>query len=175
MKPFTLIVLIFGSSLWSGCGYRLLDSAGRTAEPSSSAITIAIPIFENVTSEPALEGRLTEQITREFLTQGRWRIVNAPDRADLVLRGRVTLYDLTALSFDRTTLGVQEYRVRIGITARLENPRSGNLIWETSLVSTADYFVGGDTAKDRVARDRAAAEAGLRLADTLVTRLLSNP
>ena len=154
----------------SGCGYRL---AGTGSLLPSDAKTIAIPIFRNQTSEPALEATLTRYVKEEFLTHHRLRVINSISEADLVLKGIILSYSLTPLSFDRDTKGALEYRVKILLDITLEDLRSTKVLWrEPGLETTAEFFASDDTSARQVAQDRAVAEASQHLAEELIHRVL---
>lgn len=156
-------------ALLTGCGYHM-SGAVRL---SSDIRTIAVPVFYNDTFEPALENAVTSAVKQEFLTNGRLEVVNDPDQADLILKGTVTSFGLTPLSFDRDKSVVLEYRIRIRAAIRLENPRTKKILWQNSgIEATAEYLVNPDTAANRVAQDHAVAEASKQFAENVVHRVL---
>ncbi len=163
------IVLVSLPLVLSACGYHL---AGSNRLPSDIR-TIAVPVFYNETFEPMLENAVTSAVKQEFLTASRLAVVNDPDQADLVLKGTVVSFGLTPISFDRTKSVVLEYRVRIRASVTVEDRRTQKVLWKDSAMeSAAEYRVNPDTAANRVAQDHAIAEAGKRLAENVVHRVL---
>jgi len=101
-------LLLLASFFFTGCGYQI---AGRGAHIPEGVRTIAIPVFENKTLEPIVEEEFTPVVIREFLRDSRIEVVNRP-QAGLVLRGSVTSYKESPLSFDQDQ-NVLEYRITI--------------------------------------------------------------
>jgi len=160
---FLLLVLL------AGCGYRL---SGTNRLPPDIQ-TIAVPVFHNNTFEPTLENTLTSAVKQEFLTNSRLKVVNDPEEADLVVKGTVVSYGLTPLSFDRTRSVVLEYRVIIRAAVAVEAHRTQKVLWnDAGMEAVAEYLVNPDTAANRVAEDRAIAEASKQLAENVVHRVL---
>ncbi len=60
--------MLLSLTLW-GCGYQM---AGRGASQLPPHLkTIAIPVFENNSSEPTIQRPFTEALRRAFITDGR--------------------------------------------------------------------------------------------------------
>src|SRR4051794_25978523 len=78
--------LIFLCLLCAGCGYHM---AGKSDVMPQTLHTIAIPAFTNRTIRYRLAQRLPADITREFITRTRYKIVTDPKNADAVLDGAV--------------------------------------------------------------------------------------
>jgi hypothetical protein len=112
-------------------------------------------------------------VKQAFLTNSRLAVVNDPEEADLVLKGKVVSFGLTPLAFDRTRSVVLEYRVRIRVEVALEDRRTQKVLWKNSgMESSAEYVVNPDTAANRVAQDHAIEEAGKLFAEDVVHRVL---
>jgi outer membrane lipopolysaccharide assembly protein LptE/RlpB len=164
LTPYALLLTVL-----AGCGYHL---SGSNRLPSDVR-TIAVPVFYNETFEPALENTVTTAVKEAFLTNSRLAVVNDPEEADLVLKGKVVSFGLTPLAFDRTRSVVLEYRVRIRVEVALEDRRTQKVLWKNSgMESSAEYVVNPDTSANRVAQDHAIAEAGKQFADDVVHRVL---
>lgn len=72
--------------LCAGCGYHV---AGKSDVMPQTVHTIAIPAFANRTIRYRLAQRLPADITREFISRTRYKIVADPKNADAVLEGAV--------------------------------------------------------------------------------------
>ncbi|MBI5039231.1 MAG: LptE family protein [Nitrospirae bacterium] len=105
--PFFAVLLL---SLFSfaGCGYQI---AGRGVHIPGGVRTIAIPVFENRTLEPIVEEELTPAVIKEFIRDSRVEVVDR-SQAGLILRGSVTSYKESPLSFDQNQ-NVLEYRITV--------------------------------------------------------------
>lgn len=155
----------------SSCGYRFSGSGGVVPP---GAATLAVPVFFNSTSEPYVDVELTQAVIEEFLTDGRLRIVDA-EEADLVLRGRVTQYEVIALSYSPESY-VQQYRVRIVTEAYLEDTKSRKVLWREQGIASnfiSDYPVTlGNIRATKIAKEAAIKKASQDIAWTLRSRVL---
>lgn len=157
-------------TLVSACVYHL---SGTEASLPPDARTISVSTLGNNTFEPGIEAIMTQHLREEILSSHRFKLSASATGADLVLSGNIVNFELIPLSFDRDSSTVVEYRVRINVDARLEEPSSHELIWDDSMIeTTADYLVSADNSAARVAKDRAVAEASRNLAQDLVRRVL---
>jgi outer membrane lipopolysaccharide assembly protein LptE/RlpB len=151
-----LALLLF--LLHIGCGYRL---AGELNLPPHIK-TIAVPIFQNRTSEPDIEKLLTEAVIERIQSLGRLTITTV-DQADAVLYGTVNSYERgTPLAFDELQQ-VVEYRLRISAQVELRDAKSDEAIWgKRTLTAKMEYAVGKDVLStqdaERVAQETAAFE-----------------
>lgn len=164
---FLFSVLLLSTS----CGYHFTSIDGIVPQ---GAKTIAIPVFINNTMEPYVDVEVTKAIVEEFLTDGRLKVVSV-DAADLVLRGRVTRFDLTAQAYTADT-HVQSYNVGIGVSISIEDTRTQKLILKDTpfaSVFTSTYAVTlGDISQTKIAKDGAMKNACKDIASTLRSRVL---
>lgn len=99
-----------------GCGYSLVGTGSFLPEYIR---TVAIPTFQNQTSRFEVEVRITDAVTREFVSRGDFSVVAEQEGADAVLQG-------TIIGFDMTPIGLAEdeqannylVRVRAQVTFR---------------------------------------------------------
>jgi hypothetical protein len=113
-----------------GCGYYSTKS--RTAKDVKS---VAVPFFENDTSEPNLEVMITERIIENLVLDNTLKVKDEA-YADAVLTGVVIEFINRPFSFD-TELNAQQYSVVIKVKATLFDRRKNINIW-------ADKVIGGD-------------------------------
>jgi hypothetical protein len=78
------------------CGYSLVGTGAFLPEYIT---TVAIPTFANDTSRFEVEVRVTDAVTREFVSRGDFSVVADSEGADAELAG-------TILSFDVTPIGI---------------------------------------------------------------------
>jgi outer membrane lipopolysaccharide assembly protein LptE/RlpB len=169
-RPSSLVlVLLF--LLLSSCGYRFTPVGGVVPE---DAKTIAIPAFINDTTEPYVDVEVTKAVVREFLTDGRLKVVDA-ETADLVLKGTVTKFDMTPSAYT-TANYVQSYTVSLGVNVTVEDVKTHKRIWQEKGVSSvfnASYGVSlGDITATKIAKETALKNASRDVASTLRSRLL---
>ena len=70
----------------AGCGYHV---AGKAVTIPASIRSIAVPAFENGTTEYKIEQYVTQAVKRELISRTRYAVVNNEEAADAVLRGSV--------------------------------------------------------------------------------------
>lgn len=142
----------------SGCGYSYANS--RLSEQYA---TVAVPAFKNKSFEPDIQILITNLLIRELLADGRFRVVDDPASADLVLTGAVTGLAARAISFS-TEDNIGQFKITILARASLEDARAGRIIWQKSGLRGSDFYetLGGRT------REEALEEAGENLVETLI-------
>jgi outer membrane lipopolysaccharide assembly protein LptE/RlpB len=164
---FALVVLTTTSS----CGYHLSGSGGIVPE---GAKTIAVPVFLNGTNEPFVDVELTKAVVEEFLTDGRLKVVNL-EGADLILRCKITKFDLTPVAYTATTY-VQSYNVSINVNVSLEEAKTGKLLFQDKGLGSiffASYPVTlGDISATKTAKETAIKNASRDLASSIRSRVL---
>jgi len=151
------------------CGYRL---SGRGRNLPAAARTIAIPKFKNETPRYQAEHFVTAAITEEFIRRSRLRLIDAMDKADLLLEGRISAFETTPVAYtDRGTASL--YDVRITVHIRLIDMKKNELFYEgNGLVfresfetDAADFFSQETGALNKVAA---------KFASVIVTAILDN-
>lgn len=158
-----------GAAALTGCGYHL---AGHGSTLPPEVHSVGIPIFENRTSRPELEQRVTGSVIDEFSTRGRVRIVPGEQGADAVLRGTLFTYTTTPVVLNEEG---RARRYEILITARvvLSQAATDRVLWEDDhflfkqqydVPETSIAYIDQELiAIDEVARD---------FAKTIVTSIL---
>jgi hypothetical protein len=168
-----IIIIVLLASLLGvhACGYRLSGTGSLLPEGTK---TIAVPGFINNTNEPYVDVEVTKAVTDEFVADGRLRVVDL-DGADLVLRGRITKYEVIALSYTADSF-VQQYRVHLVVDAVLDDLRAKKILWKESgieAVFISDYPVTiGNISATKVAKESAIKKASQDIAWTLRSRVL---
>ena len=98
-------------------------SGGRTA----LVATVAVPLFENQTTEFGLAESLTRGVIDGFVQDNQIKVVDQP-QAEAVLTGRIVEYRRKAYTFDETDQ-VKEYIVEIWVTAELTKTTRSEKVW----------------------------------------------
>ena len=153
MRNKTIIMLIASLVIVSSCGYRRSGTGLLIPEGTK---TIAVPGFINNTNEPYVDLEVTKAVTDEFIADGRLRVADV-ESADLVLRGKVVKYEVTALSFTVDSF-VQQYRVRLVVDASLDDLRSKKTLWkengiEAVFISDYQVTIGNISAIKKASQD----------------------
>lgn len=171
-----VLPLLLSAGLAS-CGYRLSGTGDLLPKDAKS---IAVPVFINGTNEPYLDVELTKAVVDEFIADGRLRVADQ-DTADLALRGRVTRFEVVALSYTREAL-VQQYRVRMVVDASLEDLRTKKVLWQEKGIEAlfiSDYPVAYDSTgkladirATKINKEAAVMKASQDIAWTLRSRVL---
>ena len=104
---FPFIVLIV---LTSACGYSLVGTGNKLPDHIR---TLAIPVFDNLTDQPELHRNLTDAVREAFLNDARVKIV-PEGKADMVVKGALSNYDVRAIAFNNEDVATQ-YWVKIAI------------------------------------------------------------
>jgi outer membrane lipopolysaccharide assembly protein LptE/RlpB len=119
---------------------------GACAYTTSTALlpahlkTIAIPVFENATTEYSLGQELTQAVIERFVQDNHLKVVDERS-ANAVLSGKITEYRNTVFGFSAATQA-QEYRVAITIWVSFRDRVKNRELWnDVNLQKTVNYFV----------------------------------
>lgn len=135
-----------------GCGYGL--TPGRVKPGLES---VAIPYFENRTTEPQIEVALTDAIIAGIIADRTLRYTD-PESADAIILGTITYFRYEPVFFgsDRQA---NEYQVRIRCEISLVDRASGEVIVEpTRLEGKGQYYTDEGVVGEEKARDQAGDE-----------------
>ncbi|MFZ5875921.1 MAG: LPS assembly lipoprotein LptE [Nitrospirota bacterium] len=161
-----VVAALAASILVIGCGYGLVSSRDGTGPTP-----VAVPLFDNRTFEPFLDARVTERVRSRVETMAAWKLVSAPESADLVIRGSVTGFGIITMSFDEAHRPLEQ---RVAVTAEVTaTPRTG-VPFQGTLTGTAEYRESADSLQTRAAKDRAIDEAADNVAHELTARLYTH-
>lgn len=137
LLPFSFVVVSFCS-----CGIYTFSSSAL-----GDVKTIAIPLFDNRTTESGLRENLTDGLSQAFVKDNTLKV--APEQqADAVLKGTVISYVREAYTYSQAEV-VSQYVCRIGIDAELINRKSGKTMWEEKgLTDWGTYDSATETEQD---------------------------
>ena len=150
--------------LLSSCGYHL-TGYGATLPPHIQAISI--PVFKNSSSEPNIQRDATDAIRRAFISDGRLKVTDKR-KADIVMRGTLTNYQLRAVSFSSED-SAEEYIVRLGIQVEAYDQIKKKTIFNQKFTTQWDYRSTSSVVDSESAKYIALKEAYNDLADRLVS------
>ena len=130
---------------------------------------MAIPVFENTTTEYTLELDVTNAVIDRFVKDNHLRVADERS-ANAVIRGRLTGYKNAVFGFSAANRA-QEYRVTLTCSVVFKDLVKNREIWnEPELVKTANYFVvdvPGQPARTELDGRK---EAITKIADEILTR-----
>jgi hypothetical protein len=120
----------------SGCGYAL---AGRGNTLPSTILTIGIPAFVNQSPIGGIDKALTEAVTVEFQTKGKYRILPQAEGVDAVVTGRVVSVVVIPVAF---TANNQVSRQALVATAAVEfrEVAADRMIWSNPSFQVREEF-----------------------------------
>jgi len=129
-------VLAAAALCWlvSGCGY--------TASPAllpPHLKTVAIPVFENGTTEARLEEEITNAVILRFVQDNHLKVVDEKS-ANSVIRGKVTQFKDAVFGFTNQATS-NEYRVTIAVEVTFKDMVKNRELWSGEIVKTANYYV----------------------------------
>lgn len=146
----------------AGCGYQL---QGRGAGVLPDGVrAIAVTPFDNRTTRPEIEQRVTEEVARELSQRGGYRVVGSGSEADAVLEGAVTEYRTTPVQISSTTGRRSRVEAVVTLEAMVRDVDSDEVLWrQTGLVfreqfdvpDTGEFFDQETVALDEIARGAA--------------------
>ena len=157
------------AALLSSCGYHLV---GTSSSLPPNVRSLHIPAFINRTSQPELEQRLSDTVSREFINRGQLKLVADAAQADALLKGEITNFGMIPLSLDAQGRAT-EYQIGITLKVTLTSADGKTVYWENPSfiyqekypidLSSPDYFDRLNTAVDQIS---------VKFAQALVTTIM---
>jgi len=146
----------------AGCGYSFRGNLPDHIK------TVAVPLFTNKTSTPAVESILTSAVVEAYATNGRLRVVK-PEEADAILDGEVVGYSVQSIAFDNTA-NVRQYRLLVTMNIKLRDVRRSTVLFEQqNLREKADFQVLGAVSQTIGAEEGAVRSAATEIARSIVS------
>ena len=161
------LLLLLATLLGGGCGYTVNGTL------PSHIKSVAVPIFRNRTSEPAIEGLITRAVVEAFSTNGRLKVVSR-DQADAVLEGEIVDFIVTSIAFDKQA-SVQQYRLGVTVNLLMRDLRRNTVLFQQNAVhEQSDFRVQGAVSqtisREETALRAAAVDIGRNIVSLAVTR-----
>lgn len=152
--------------LFNGCS----DVNLRPGMPTYMS-KMSIPVMQNRTAQPEVENQITQQLTQDFLVDGRIDLVDS-DQANAILQGTITTYVLEPLLLDVNNTP-QQYKMIVIISLALKDTQAGKDLWkEDSFRETTTYYVAnnlGITPEDeQTARSRLVQQLSKRIVSRVI-------
>ncbi len=155
--------------LWllaGGCGYTL----GGNLPPHVK--TVAVPIFKNLTQQPAIENVITAAVVNAFASGGRLKVVPL-EQADSILEGEIVGYSVESIAYD-SSINAQAYRLRVTLNIQFRDVRENTMLWrQEGLEERADFRVSGQVSQTlSTEREGAAGQAAVDIGRKIVSLAL---
>ena len=134
----------------TGCGVYS-TKPGRLREGLE---TIAVPIFENRTTEPGIEIQLTDTITEALIRDRTLRIVSE-NEADSLMLATIRRFRFGEAFFgaDRTA---EEYKVEIAVEVTIVDRAGGDpIVGPRTIRGEGSYYIDEGPEGEAAARDQA--------------------
>jgi hypothetical protein len=133
-----------------GCAYGF-----RSGQVREGLQTVAVPFFENRTSEPSLDVEFTEAIIAALIADRTLRVVDE-DSADALLLGTIRRYRV-AEAFFGADRQAEEFELRIEVEVSLVRRDGGEVIVEPrQLQGKGNFYVDDGIEGELLARNEAA-------------------
>lgn len=149
-----------------GCGYHLVGTGRGNLPPHLTALYVA-PLI-NQSGRAELDQRLSEELSREWLRRGRFRLVGSAEEADVVLSGTLIAANVTPVQYDPQGRAT-EYQLLVVASMQLvertgekpkqlwQEPRLTRTVTYQVDASAVDYFDRELEAIERLSREFARA------------------
>lgn len=111
--------------------------------------TVAVPVFDNVTSEPGIRERVTNQLVLAILDDNNFKIADLK-LADAVISGKITKIEDVPFSFEGSgnTFSTTDYKITITTTVRFENKKEKKTVWEETISGWGRYSLQGSKRRN---------------------------
>lgn len=154
------LVAIFHCSYYSFSGSSL----------PSHLRTIAIPMFENRTTEFGVPEDITDALINEFTQDNTLKVVDQR-AADSIIEGTIVNIREQAGAYNQQEQ-VQEIRIYIRIKAKFEDLKKNNIMWEEEITQWGTYSPDSPSGENSTRQD-AIAEAISKIVTDILNRTIS--
>lgn len=141
----TIAVMILLVGVVGGCvtlGERVLSEDIRT---------IYIPYVKNNTMEYGVEESVTDSLNKEFIKDGRLKVVSQPEDADAALEGYISTYDINPGERNAAGRTISHF-VDVRVVMTLRDLRTGEVLMEPTTFSEGGvYFLSTLPGRNREA------------------------
>lgn len=154
----------------AGCGYHI---AGQADTVPDEIRAIAVPAFQNGTTEYKIEQYVRQAVVRELLSRTRYQVVNREANADATLRGSVVGFLAFPQNFDLATGRATTVTTVTRVQVNLVDRRTGESIYQNPNLELRDrYEVSADPEVYFEERQAALQRSSEAMARTLVSAVL---
>ena len=155
----------------AACGYALVGTVGGTSVIPEEVRTIAVLSFENRTTRPEIDQRVTEEVTSEFAKRSRRKVIADPGAADAVMEGAILQFETRPVQFNESGRAIRVETVVV-LAATLRETATDRVLWSQGrLLFREQYEVADDRdlfAEETLALDDIARGAARTLVSSIV-------
>lgn len=150
------------------CGYRLAGS--NTFLPERIRI-IAVEPFENRTTRPEIEQRVTEEVARELSERGHYKVHAQRAAADALLKGTITSYRTIPVQFTSDGRAARVEAVVV-LEATLRELSTDQVLWSQRGLIFREQFDVPESGEFSDKESEALDEIARGAAGALITSIL---
>jgi hypothetical protein len=139
MRYVILYVLFLSVAILpAGCSYSF------TGANLGGMRNVAIPVFDNITSEPGIREKVTNQVTNGLIEDNTFKVTDRKI-ADAVILGKITKIEDAAFTFEGggNNFSTTDYKITIYTSIRFENTKEKKVIWEEIITGWGRYSLSG--------------------------------
>ncbi len=133
------VIVVCVGLIFAGCYSFSSSSLGGVK-------TVAIPQFDNKTTQYGIQDDLTSKVTERFIADNTLKVVAQSD-ADAVLRGEIVKYERVPYTYDAAS-NVAEYKVNIYVNVVLERKGGKSLYEKSNMLGFGVYNATSQTEDD---------------------------
>jgi hypothetical protein len=168
MKTLSRWFILGSLALLMGCGYHPIGS-----EPIGGAArkTLAVPLFNNRSTEVGLEAVLANALINTFAQTRAIKVTPYEEGADLILEGKVHSVDNTSVAYqDVTNSTVRRVTVRVELT--LKKQENGKVLWKDTQILQEDYVVDPNYHAGEATKSEGLRRAAVNMARKVMDKVL---
>ncbi len=148
-------------ALFSACAYSFSSSG------ASHIKSVAVPIFQDLTSEFAIKDKLTDKVIDEFTQDHTLRVMDRRG-ADSLIEGKIVRVDDRAGSFSSDE-SVQDIKIFITVSVKYQDLKKRKMIWEDEITQWGTF----DPNQGTQSRDAGIDEAVAKIANEILNKSVS--
>ncbi|MCG8632875.1 MAG: LPS assembly lipoprotein LptE [Desulfobacterales bacterium] len=168
MKQLSWILMAAVMAVVAGCGYKLAGGGYLNEDVAR----VAVAVFENNSSESRAGISFTNELVTEITQKSDTEVVDQ-SKTTRVITGTIRSITFSTLSRSSTE-DVTERQVTAVVDVKLSGP-DGEILWSVSGFSAKEsYTVSDDTVDDEANKSDAVDTIAERVAERLVSQMLSN-
>ncbi len=121
-----------------GCSYSF------TGANLGGLKTVAVPVFDNLTSEPGIREKVSSELTKAIIEDNNLKVADLKS-ADAVINGKITQLQDVPFTFagSGSNFSTTDYKITITTTIRFENRKEKKTVWEESISGWGRYSLQG--------------------------------
>jgi len=158
-----LWIVVAASLQLVACGPYSFSGSG-----ASHLKSVAVPIFQDRTSEFGIKEGLTQAVIQEFTRDNTLRITDRRN-ADALIEGTVVQVDDRAGAFDRSET-VQDIKIFITVHVKYEDLKKRKTLWEENITQWGTF----DPDQGTESREKGINEAIEKIANEILNKSVSN-